>query len=31
VFLASAESTFVSGANFIVDGGMSIKGDQPRL
>lgn len=31
VFLASGESTFVNGANFIVDGGMSIKGDQPRL
>ncbi len=31
VFLASGESTFVNGANFIVDGGMSVKGDQPRL
>lgn len=31
VFLASDQATLVSGANISVDGGMSIKSDQPRL
>lgn len=31
VFLASDQATLVSGANIRVDGGMSIKSDQPRL
>jgi NAD(P)-dependent dehydrogenase (short-subunit alcohol dehydrogenase family) len=30
-FLAGEESSLVSGANICVDGGMSIKGDQPRI
>jgi NAD(P)-dependent dehydrogenase (short-subunit alcohol dehydrogenase family) len=30
-FLASEESSLISGANLSVDGGMSIKGEQPRL
>jgi NAD(P)-dependent dehydrogenase (short-subunit alcohol dehydrogenase family) len=30
-FLASEESSLISGANLCVDGGMSIKGEQPRL
>jgi NAD(P)-dependent dehydrogenase (short-subunit alcohol dehydrogenase family) len=31
VFLASDQAGFVSGANYRVDGGMSVKTDQPRL
>lgn len=31
VFLASDQATYVSGSNVIVDGGMSIRGEQPRL
>jgi NAD(P)-dependent dehydrogenase (short-subunit alcohol dehydrogenase family) len=31
VFLASDQATYVSGSNVKVDGGMSIKGDQPRF
>jgi len=30
VFLASDQATYVSGSNVKVDGGMSVKGDQPR-